>query len=171
MYRITTPINVNANLSYFNAWARDNYPSLFSGTTEGQSLYIYFVSQPDEVDELAIIDFYNALTVDDVVPTAEIMPLYEQMQADGKEYFFQAKAQYFGLAFRDGLLTSANINYIYNKLAKVERRINNGDWEPALYVLQNEINTITQQDIDNGYTQAIHDSIVNDVTNYLNSLT
>jgi len=92
------------------------------------------------------------------------------MQIDGKDYFFQAKAKYFGLRYKIGDLTDANINYCYHKLDVVANRLNNGDWEPALYVMENEINIITQQDIDNGYTQEIHDEIVQDLTNYISTL-
>jgi len=41
-------------------------------------------------------------------------------------------------------------------------------FDSAKFLLENELNTITQDDIDNGYTQVIHDQILNDVNNYLN---
>jgi len=37
-----------------------------------------------------------------------------------------------------------------------------------LFYLNNNLNTITQTDIDNGYTQEIHDKFINDINNYLN---
>ncbi|GAF75864.1 unnamed protein product, partial [marine sediment metagenome] len=59
-------------------------------------------------------------------------------------------------------------DYIYTRLERPERRLNHGDWMPALYYMQNKMGSINQTDIDNGYTQEIHDEIIQDLTNYLN---
>jgi hypothetical protein len=86
----------------------------------------------------------------------------------GKDYISSFKVENFGENYRDGNLSDSNIYYLYQKLALLIAVIKDGNIDCALFILNNEINTITQADIDNGYTQEIHDSIVNDLTNYLN---
>jgi len=86
----------------------------------------------------------------------------------GKDYISSFKVENFGENYRDGNLSDSNIYYLYQKLALLIAVIEDGNIDCALFILNNEINTITQTDIDNGYTQEIHDSIVNDLTNYLN---
>jgi hypothetical protein len=162
-----TTINTAANLKFFSAWLHENYVLSFKGFTVGQKVLIYFDPEPAQAQQSEIEAYYSGLTIDDVAPSSEMMPLFEQMQIDGKDYFFQAKAKYFGLRYKIGDLTDANINYCYHKLESVANRLNNGDWVPALYIMQNEINTITQVDIDNGYTQEIHDEIVKDLIAYI----
>jgi len=168
MYNLKITINQSANLNFFNKWLTDNYSSNYSGFTQGQKLFIFFKTEPDEQTKTDIESFYISLSDSDVIIGEEIIKIYEQRKIDGQAYFFQAKAEYFGVKLRDGILTSENVNYIYTKLEKPERMINNGDWEPALYAMINDISTTTQEDIDNGYTQEIHDNIINDINNYLN---
>jgi len=43
-----------------------------------------------------------------------------------------------------------------------------GFWGISLVSMQNEVAPVTQEDVDNGYTQELHDKIVLDFTNYLN---
>ena len=167
MYKIEiNSLNINASLKTFDKWLKDNHVN-FIGFNVGDKITMYFNEDLTTIESDEIINYYNALTVTDVNPTDAIMPVYEQMQIDGKNYFFEAKAKYFGLKYYGGELTDVNINYCYNKLSNVAVMLNNGDWKPALYVLQNELNTIIQSDIDNGYTQEIHDNIINDINDYL----
>ena len=102
----------------------------------------------------------------------EILPnpmkeVFTQSEIDGREYFKYAKATYFGIHYKNGILTLANLDYCYTKLKVVSSRLNNGDFELAHYYLLTEIPPITQTDIDNGYTQEIHDKIVIDLNTYI----
>jgi len=91
-----------------------------------------------------------------------------KMKQLGRDYVSSFKVSSFGLLYRDGTLTDANVNYLYNKLTQLLLRLEDGNFDSAKFLLENELNTITQDDIDNGYTQVIHDQILNDVNNYLN---
>jgi len=104
----------------------------------------------------------------------EISLLYlkqnKKLKADGIDYVAVLKIDNFGVPYRDGTLTDANVNYLYNKLPQLIMRLEDGNWESAKYLLENELNTISQNDIDNGYTQAVHDGILNDITTYINNI-
>jgi len=89
---------------------------------------------------------------------------------DGKEYASRFKVDVFGVKYRSGIVTDQNIDYLYNKLAQLLIRLEDGSWNSAKYFLENTLNTITQSDIDNGYTQEIHDKILNDITTYLDNI-
>ena len=108
----------------------------------------------------------------EITDQAKLSELYlklnNNMKQLGRDYVSSFKVSSFGLLYRDGTLTDANINYLYNKLTQLLLRLEDGNFDSAKFLLQNELNTITQDDIDNGYTQAIHDQILNDINNYLN---
>ena len=113
-------------------------------------------------------DFSEATPLYKVIPEANPMnEIYTQTERDGREYFKLAKAKYFGVKLQSGELTVANLSYVYTKLTEVAMRLNNGDQGLALHYLVNDLGAITQTDIDNGYTQEVHDNIVADITNYL----
>jgi len=95
--------------------------------------------------------------------------LNSKMKIDGEEYAASFKVVTFGQAYRDGLITASNVDYLYTKLSGLIIRLNDGNWDAALHHLQNVLNTITQEDIDNGYTQEIHDQIEADFNNYINN--
>jgi hypothetical protein len=170
MYKLKIlTINQNADSKFFSAWLRENYRPNYIGGAVGHKVILSFHNESSEETRLNIQSFYEGLTSEDILPDYDIIKEFEQMQIDGKVYFFEAKAKYFGLRYKDGTLTDSNINYCYSRLEKVENRLNNGDWKPALYYLENEIGDVTQVDIDNGYTQEIHDSIVQDMNDYINN--
>ncbi len=108
----------------------------------------------------------------EITDQAELSELYLKLNNKrsnwGKSYIALFKVENFGENYRDGNLSDSNIYYLYQKLAVLISVIEDGNIDCALFILNNEINTSTQADIDNGYTQEIHDSIVNDLTNYLN---
>jgi len=108
----------------------------------------------------------------EITDQAKLSELYlklnNNMKQLGRDYVSSFKVSSFGLLYRDGTLTDANINYLYNKLTQLLLRLEDGNFDSAKFLLENELNTITQDDIDNGYTQAIHDQILNDINNYLN---
>ena len=105
---------------------------------------------------------------EEILPENPMQESYEIAEANGREYFKLAKAKYFGAKLQLGELTYANLSYVYTRLQEVALRLNNGDQKLALHYLQNDIGVITQTDIDNGYTQEIHNNIINDINNYLN---
>ena len=86
---------------------------------------------------------------------------------DGDEYFYNFAAKNFGLPHETGALTTENVNYCFNRLKPVIDRLEYGFWEISLYCMENEIAPVTQTDIDNGYTQALHDEIIADINAYL----
>lgn len=91
-----------------------------------------------------------------------------KMKELGKDYVSNFKVGNLGVLYRDGTLTDANVHYLYNKLTQLLLRLEDGNFDSAKFLLENELNTIIQDDIDNGYTQAVHDQILSDVNNYLN---
>ncbi len=168
MYKLEIlTINGNADLKYFSAWLESNYAASFKGFTVGSKVLIYFNPEPTAADKTAIESYYSALTVTDVEVEAVMIPVYEQSEIDGREYFKLAKAKYFGVKLQSGELTYNNLSYIYTRLSEVALRLNNGDQGLALHYLLNEFGIVTQTDIDNGYTDDVHDSIILDITNYL----
>jgi len=108
----------------------------------------------------------------EITDPLELNALYlkqnNKMKQLGQDYVSNFKVSNLGVLYRDGALTDANVHYLYNKLTQLLLRLEDGNFDSAKFLLENELNTITQDDIDNGYTQAIHDQILNDVTNYLN---
>ena len=173
MYQITiSPKNENADAKYFNQWMRENYSSEQYGISydENDFVTLSFVLEPSQSVIDNIVSEYQSLTTSDVIPTAPIMPVYSKMQRDGYKYSFDAKAKYFGLAYHQGLLTDLNILYIYKRLSQPLQMLENGDYKPALLYLVNDIVEPNATDIANGYTQEIHDSIIDDLNNYLNNM-
>jgi len=108
----------------------------------------------------------------EITDQTELNSLYlkrdKKLKEDGLSYVAEFKVQSFGVKKRDGTLTDSNVDYLYTKLSQLLIRLEDGNWEAALFYLNNHLNTITQTDIDNGYTQEIHDKFINDINNYLN---
>ena len=170
MYKLEiVTINANADLKYFSAWLESNYAASFKGFAVGTKAVIYFEPEPTAAEKTAIEAFYSGLTASDVLESNPMQASYDQAEVDGREYFKLAKAKYFGVKLQSGELTVANLSYVYTKLTEVAMRLNNGDQGLALHYLVNDLGAITQTDIDNGYTQEVHDNIVADITNYLNA--
>lgn len=65
MYKIALTLNPEAENNYFNKWLRENYSDNFKGTSEGDKIYLFFESEPDDQDKIVISDFYNAITESD----------------------------------------------------------------------------------------------------------
>lgn len=91
-----------------------------------------------------------------------------KLKEDGKEYTANFKVVRFGMNYRDGILSDSNVDYLYTKLTQVILRLEDGNWDSTLYFMNNHLNIITQEDIDNGYTQEVNDNIINDINEYLN---
>lgn len=164
-------INTDANGKYFNKWLRDNYTFKGIGYTDNQIL-ISFDAEPLQTIKNEITAKYAALTVNDIIAIAAIIPVFDQKKSDGIEYFFYAKANYFGLRYHAGELDDANVNYIYNKLSPLSNMLNNGDWVPAKYHMTNKLlenQLVSADDISNGYTQDIHNAMLQDLTDYINN--
>lgn len=110
----------------------------------------------------------------EIIDPTELDVLYFKLNnkliEDGKNYASKFKVEIFGVKYRSGLLTDQNVDYLYNKLSQLLIRLADGSWNSAKYVLENTLSTITQSDIDNGYTQEVHDKILNDITAYLQNI-
>jgi len=131
---------------------------------ENENAIIYSDSHPPTSQDGN--DFFE------ITDQTELNSLYlkrdKKLKEDGLSYVAEFKVQNFGVKKRDGTLTDSNIDFLYNKLSQLLIRLEDGNWEAALFYLNNHLNTITQTDIDNGYTQEIHDKFINDINNYLN---
>jgi len=77
MYKLTLTTNPHAENNYFNKWLRDNYSPDFKGTSQGDSIYLYFESEPDEEVKTAITDFYNAITEADCLHVYQTLKMNE----------------------------------------------------------------------------------------------
>jgi hypothetical protein len=77
MYKLTLTTNLHAENNYFNKWLRDNYSPDFKGTSQGDNIYIYFESEPDEEVKTAITDFYNAITEADCLHVYQTFKMNE----------------------------------------------------------------------------------------------
>ena len=98
-----------------------------------------------------------------------ILPELKKRSRDGHTLFNEIIATYFGLRFATGELTEDNIDYCYTKLMPVATMLIRGHFKPARKRLNKLfVGGITQEDIDNGYTQEVHDNILNDINDYLN---
>ena len=110
----------------------------------------------------------------EITDQAELSRLYlkqnNKLKEDGKEYTANFKVVSFGVSYRDGTLSDSSVDYLYTKLAQIILRLEDGNWDSALYYLNNHLNTISQDDINNGYSQAIHDQLVSDLTAYINNI-
>ena len=163
--------NPNADLKYFSSWLNSNHTENFTGFTNGYSndLYLYFNTELTNEQEDNISVFYEGLTDTDHDDDAEMLDTHYKMRDDGQNYILEAKSKYFGARLKSGELTDLDIDYCYTRLHYILLRLSTGDWEPALYFMQNNMGTISQTDIDRGYTQDTHDFIINDLTNYINN--
>lgn len=108
----------------------------------------------------------------EVIEENELNQLYVErlrgMRIFGLEYIESFSVEKFGSNYRDGILTAENVDYILNRLSHVILLLSQGFIEQSVWNLQNKINVITQTDIDNGYTQIIHDEIIQDLINQIN---
>jgi len=77
MYKLTLVTNLNAENNYFNKWLRDNYSPNFKGTSQGDKIYLYFESEPDEEVKIVITDFYNAITEADCLHVYQTIKMNE----------------------------------------------------------------------------------------------
>ena len=110
----------------------------------------------------------------EITDQTELNSLYlkrdKKLIKDGKDYVSRFKVENFSVKYIEGLITDQNVDYLYNKLSQLLIRLEDGSWKAALFYLNNHLNTITQTDIDNGYTQEIHDKMINDITTYLENI-
>jgi hypothetical protein len=163
-----TPKNSDANGPYFNQWLRDNF--IFDGIGYySNKVLISFQDEPVQSIKTEIIDKYNSLTTADIIPTYDIKKTYTDRQADGVVYYDNVRAD-IALEFINGEITEGNANYIENKVKFVKSKILTGDWATAQYEITNNVlidGTVTQEDIDNGYTQERHDKIKAEIDTYV----
>lgn len=97
-----------------------------------------------------------------------ILPELKKNSRNGYILFNEIIATHFGLRFASGELTEDNIDYCYSKLMPVGTMLIRGHVKQARKRLNKLfIAGVTQEDIDNGYTQDVHNNIITDLTNYL----
>ena len=167
MYKLEiAPINENADGKYFNSWLKENY-TFTSVSYSEQNIEVWFASEPIDTIKTEITDKYHSLTSSDNIPYSEILKAFSKSKIDGENYFYNFAAEHFAIKEATGELTIENINYIFNRLNPVINKLVLGFWGISLISMQNEVAPVTQDDIDNGYTQELHDKIILDFTNYL----
>jgi len=167
MYKLEiAPTNANADGKYFNNWLKENY-TFTSVSYSEQSIEVWFASEPSDTIKTEITDKYHSLTANDTIPYTEILKAFTKSKSDGEKYFYNFASEHFAIKEAAGELTFENINYIFNRLTPVINKLTLGLWSISLVSMQNEIAPVTQEDIDNGYTQEVHDKIILDITNYL----
>jgi hypothetical protein len=167
MYKLEiAPTNANADGKFFNSWLKENY-TFTSVSYSEQSLEVWFASEPSDTIKTEITDKYHSLTASDIITYTEILKAFTKSKSDGEKYFYNFAAENFAIKEATGELTIQNINYIFNRLTPVINRLTFGFWGISLLSLLNDIAPLTQEDVDNGYTQELHDKIVLDITNYL----
>ena len=170
MYRLEiAPINENADGKYFNKWLRENY-TFTSVSYSELKVEVFFATEPTDTIKTELANKYHALTPIDTLPYCEILQRLSKGRIDGDEYFYRFAAKNFALPHESGILPIESVNYCFNRLKPVIDRLEYGFWELALFSLENEIAPITQNDIDNGYTQELHDEVVLDLNNYLSQI-
>ena len=168
MYKLEiAPTNANADGKYFNNWLKENY-TFTSVSYSEQNIEVWFASEPSDTVKTEITDKYHSLTSSDNIPYSEILKAFSKSKIDGENYFYNFAAEHFAIKEAAGELTIENINYIFNRLNPVINKLVFGFWGISLVSMQNEVAPVTQEDIDNGYTQELHNKIVLDFTNYLN---
>lgn len=110
----------------------------------------------------------------EITDQAELSRLYlklnNKLKDDGNKYTSKFKVDVFGVKYRDGIITDSNVDWLYVNLNQLLLRLEDGNWDSALYYLNNHLLPITQESIDNGYTQEVHDKLVTDITTYLSTL-
>ena len=167
MYKLEiAPTNENADGKYFNNWLRENH-TFTSVAYEDLKIVVSFASEPSDIIKTAISEKYHSLTVNDNIAYTEILKAFTKSKSDGENYFYNFAAEHFAIKEATGELTIENINYIFNRLNPVINKLVLGFWGISLISMQNEVSPVTQDDIDNGYTQELHDKIILDITNYL----
>lgn len=95
------------------------------------------------------------------------LKLNTKLKDDGKKYTSKFKVDVFGVKYRDGIITDQNVDWLYVNLNQLLIRLEDGNYDSALYYLENHLSPVTQESINNGYTQEVHDKLVADVTNYI----
>jgi len=170
MYRlIIFTINLNADAKYFSKWLRDNYTSTFKGLTIGSKVTIYFTIEPSSADKTTITDKYESLTADDVLVLENVIVVYEGRTEDGQNCYDEVRGN-LALEYNEGTLPITHASYIEHKLITVKSFLLTGDWATAQYEMDNNVvtgGTVSQTDIDNGFTQARYDSIKSKIDDYV----
>jgi len=133
-----------------------------------QSNWGWDFSEPTPVfkEVVIVLNKIYALSDRDIEP---ILPELKKNSRNGYILFNEIIATHFGLRFASGELTEDNIDYCYSKLMPVATMLIRGHVKQAKKRLKKLfVSGVTQEDIDNGYTQGVHDSIINDIDEYLN---
>ena len=160
MWKESLVINAQADLNYFVDWLKDNYPSNFSGATQGGELNLFFNSEPDQSDKDAISAYYQSLTTDDLLNKELIKLSYQSYSEDGIALFESVRADLV-ISYQSGLIGELDIYHIEHNLEPVITKLIRGDWMSA----KNEmVNTVT---VGGALDQTLYDSILNEIETYI----
>jgi len=158
---IISPLNADADTAYFSKWLKDNYASTYRGLSIGGEVLIQFSTEPSSGDKTTITNKYESLTAEDVLVLENIIITYEGRTEDGQNYYDEVRGN-LALQYNAGTLSIEDANYIeVTKLSVVKSLLITGDWATA----ENE--TVSQTDIDNGFTQARYDDIKSGIDDYV----
>jgi hypothetical protein len=168
MHKITiNTINNNADGAYFNKWLNDNYDNYigYSFTTE---VLIYFSSVLDPYDEQEIIDKYESLTDIDVLVLENNEYQYYLRGVDGLNWYSSLRSAWFQ-EYNEEAITLENEHYRQIKIKAIKEFVILGDWLDGQYEINNLLDggLVSQEDIDNSYTQEVHDSIKSSIDQYV----
>ncbi len=168
MFTITiNTINNNANGPFFNKWLNDNYDS-YIGYSFSSDVFIYFSDILDSSDEQNIIDKYNSLTESDILTLENNEYQYYLKSVDGESWYSSIRSVWFQ-EYNSGIITLENEHYRQMKIKTVKEFIILGDWLDGQYEIDNLLDggVVSQQDIDNSYTQEVHDDIKSSIDQYV----
>lgn len=169
MYKLEIlTLNTNANAKFFSKWLKDNY-TYFNGMALGWKVVIYFTTEPSPIEKAEINDKYISLTAEDVLTLENIISVYEVRAADGVNYYDQVRGS-LALEYNAGTLPIEHASYIEHKMIVVKSFLLTGDWATAQFEMNNKVvvdGIVSQEDIDNGFTQERYDNIKINIDTYV----
>jgi len=170
MYRLTIiPVNINANPSYLDDWLKSNYKETYINFSSANPCeeypegicYINFSIEPSEIEEITITNKYLSLTINDFLPEQREIYIYSVRKTDGNNYYNEIRSQW-ALEINEGELSLPHQNYRQHKISVLKSFLLEGDWADAQYEMDNTVVTngvVSQEDIDNSFTQELYDGI------------
>lgn len=160
--------NTAADGPFFNEWLKSNFNN-YIGYSFSDKIFVYFSSEITNPERVLIEEKYNSLTGDDILSIEGIVYTYSLRKVDGENYYNDLRAK-LSISFNSGDLTIQNAFYIEDKLMKVKSFLMSGDWATAQYEVSNNITiagAVSNDDISNNYTQALHDEIKLKIDTYV----
>jgi hypothetical protein len=170
MYKLEIKeLNQFADSDYFNKWLKENFKESFTGFTLGLSMNIFFKTELNEEEKDIVINKYLTLTAEDVIPLEAAIKTYDIRAIDGVNFYNELRGG-MSLEYKSGELDIKKANYIEIKLINVKSFLLTGDWATAQYQINNVIvedEKVSEEDIENGFTQERYNTIKTDVDVYV----